>query len=151
MRFDYWLLHSAGQGWRRLFTYEQPLYERSGHERHETVKYDPHVYVRQYGEQKRGRYSASRGKDTAFGVSGIHAQAHGQTETHRGEQSVVNPRRIRIVIGQPFGPKVVEYHDRTHNQGGEDIFQAGRKFHLAFYCSRASNFPRRASAEAMPT
>jgi hypothetical protein len=63
--------------------YEQPLYECPNHEGYETVQHDPHVHLRQYGEKKRGRHSARRGENTAFGVSGIYVQAHGQTETHR--------------------------------------------------------------------
>lgn len=41
--------------------------------------------------------------------------------------------RHRDNVRKPSGPEVVEYHDRAHDQGGEDIFQTGGKFHKAAF------------------
>ena len=81
-----------------------------------------HVYFGQYAEQQGRRHAARYGEDAAFRITGIHPQAYGQVETHGGQQAVVYPHGIGIIVRQIADPEVVENDDGTHQQGCEDKF-----------------------------
>lgn len=93
--------------------------------------------------------SARRGENTAFRVSGIYVRS--RPDRNPQVQVVRNVSTShKDNHWQPSGPEVVEYHDRTHDQGGR-ISDGWIISYDGFIAARPRTYWRSVSADAIPT